>query len=308
MSSCVDSEASDPFPLHVTCHNMFLQVGNGGNTVQSTSAWGGGTSGAWGSTNTVPTPTTLPPSTFNSTPSPVGVAGGSKKEKDLDRREAELNRREAELRRLETELRSNPASGGRKKNWPMFCSCVHHDINAEVPDEMRSVVRGAYYAYLGLVLALFWNLMGTVVALVVKSDKLSAFLWGALYFVGGIPGAWFLWYGRIYRASIKDSAFGYGLFFLFFSTAHLIFTGWSAIGPPILNDWSHTGFWVAVQNVRPENNGLAIVYYIGGALWSIEFLWSFWVLKRVYAAFRGKGHTAADVKRDAARSAASAAV
>lgn len=282
---------------------------------QPTSAWGGGTSGAWGSTtsSSPPVPNTLPPAAFQQTASPSfstmpsSDVSGSKREKDLDRREAELNRREAELKRLETELRSGQGSSS-KKNWPKFCPCVHHDINAEVPAEMQPTVKGAYYAYLGLIWCLFWNLMGCVGALVVNGGKLSTFLWGGLYFVGGIPGAWFLWYGRVYRASIKDSAFGYGLFFLFFSTAHLIFTAWSAIAPPILNSWSHTGFWVAVQEVRPDNSGLAIVYYLGGAFWSVEFFWSFWALKRVYSAFRGKGHTAADVKRDAARNAVTAAV
>lgn len=236
-----------------------------------------------------------------------GSAGGvdGRREVDLNRREAELNRREAELRRLELELRSVP--GGKKKNWPRFCACVHHDIAGEVPAGMQGTVRTGYYAYLGLILCLFWNLVCCAGYLIAFGD-LGTFLWGALYFVGGVPGGWYLWYGRLYNASIKDSAFGYGLFFLFFATAHLIFTGWSAIGPPILNSSSHAGFWITAQWVFQQNNGLGVVYFIGSALWSLEFLWSFWTLKQVYTAFRGKGLTAADVKRDAARGAVAAAV
>lgn len=282
-------------------------MGNGGEQTGG-GGWGGGTSGAWGSSgvNQVPTPTTLPPSTFSTSTAPPDT-GSSKREKELDRREAELNRKEAELKRLETELRQSGGNTSNRKNWPKFCPVVHHDIAGEVPEEMQSTVRCANFAYIGLVFCLFWNLMGTVGALII-GESISNFLWGGLYFIGGVPGGWWLWYSRIYRASIKDSAFGYGLFFLFFSTAHLIFTGWSAVGPPILNSWSHTGFWIAIQDVRTENEGLSIVYYIGAALWSLEFLWSFWTLKKVYSAFRGQGHTASAVKRDAARSAISSAV
>lgn len=89
---------------------------------------------------------------------------------------------------------------------------------------------------------------------------------------------------------------------------HMVFTGWSVIAPPILNSWTHTGFWITIQSVFGRNTGLGVIYFIGSGLWAVEFLLSFWTLKKVYSAFRGKGLTAADVKRDAARGAVSAAV
>lgn len=223
----------------------------------------------------------------------------------MSRREAELNRREAELRRLELELRSNP--GSKRKNWPRYCPCIHHDIAGEIPAAVQPVVRSGYYAFLGLIICLFWNLVCTA-GYLIANGSIATFLWGGLYFVGGIPGGWYLWYGRLYHSSIKDSAFGYGLFFLFFTTAHLIFTGWSALAPPILNSTSHAGFWITVQTIFPNNAGLGIIYFIGSGLWTLEFVWSFWTLQRVYGAFRGKGMTAADVKRDAARNAVAATV
>ncbi len=287
--------------------------GNGTVPSATGGAWGSGTAGAWGSSAApaaqpaAPVPTssfTLP--SFVKQPSSGPTGGDPRREADLNRREAELNRREAELRRLELELRSAPG-GSSKKNWPKYCSCVHHDIAGEVPAAMQSTVKSGYYAYVGLIICLFWNFIGCAGYLIAEG-KLSPFLWGALYLVGGIPGGWYLWYGRLYNAAIKDSAFGYGLFFLFFTTAHLVFSGWSAIGPPILNSTSHTGWWVTVQNVYGENTGLGVIYYIGAALWSLEAVWSFWTLKGVYSAFRGKGMTAADVKRDAARGAATVVV
>lgn len=226
-------------------------------------------------------------------------------EADLNKREAALNKREAELRALEVQLRGAP--GGRSvKNWPKYCSCVHHDIAGEVPAAMQSTVRCGYYAYVGLCVCLFWNFVGTAATLI-ASGAIAPFLWGALYLMG-IPGGWLLWYGRLYHGAIKDSAFAYGTFFLTFIPGHMVFSAWSAIAPPILNATSHTGFWVTISSVYGDNHGVGIVYFIGAALWAAEFLWSFWTLKKVYSAFRGKGMTAADVKRDAARSAVTSAV
>jgi len=279
-----------------------------GSVPSAAGPWGGPTAGAWGS-NAAPEPTrssTLTAPSFGSKPASQAGPTDSRREAELNRKEAELNRREAELRRLETELRTNPGAKN-VKNWPKFCSCVHHDIAGQVPAAMQGTVRAGYFAYLGLTICLLWNFIGTIGALIVDGS-IATFLWGALYVVGGIPGGWYLWYGRLYNASIKDSAFGYGLFFLFFTTAHLIFTAWSTIAPPILNSWSHTGFWITIQSVFGDNTGLGVIYFIGSGLWALEFMWSFWTLKKVYTAFRGKGLTAADVKRDAGSRAISAAV
>ncbi|GAB4818422.1 hypothetical protein N2152v2_005468 [Parachlorella kessleri] len=117
-------------------------------------------------------------------------------------------------------------------------------------------------------------------------DHLSSFLWAALYLVGGAPGALFLWFKGLYRASISDGAFGYAFFFAFF-LAHLIFAGWSAVAPPVLNSWSHTGFWAA-KDIMPQNHGVGTIYYIGSGLWALEWLWSMYTLKAVYSGFRGK--------------------
>ncbi len=296
------------------------------NPYESKGAWGnapGGTqpdANAWGATTTTTndayTPSTLPPATgymggggygsqsFSGNGGSGAVAASSAPltEADLNKREAELNKREAELKRLETELARNGVVLSSKKNWPKYCSVVHHNIAEDIPENLQWTVRSAYFCYVGLLVCLFWNFMGCCGAWIVDGS-IAAFLFGSLYVVGGVPGAWWLWYGRLYKATMKDSAFGYGLFFLTFTTAHLIFVGWSAIAPPIINSWSHTGFWVGAQEVQSESQALAIIYYIGGGLWSAEFLWSFWTLKKVYWAFRGAGHSAGSVKRGAATSA-----
>jgi secretory carrier-associated membrane protein len=86
---------------------------------------------------------------------------------------------------------------------------------------------------------------------------------------------------RLYNAAIKDRAFTYAWFFLMYA-AHLIFCVWSAVSPPLpmTNDWSHTGFLTGIKAFG-ENTFVAIVYIIGGCLWTLESLWSLWVIKMV---------------------------
>ena len=63
-------------------------------------------------------------------------------------------------------------------------------------------------------------------------------------------------YMRVYNAAIKDRAFTYAIFFVFFCI-HIIFCVWSAISPPLpfSNDWSHTGFICGIK--VPHARGLA---------------------------------------------------
>ncbi|KAL4858531.1 Secretory carrier-associated membrane protein 1 [Chlorella vulgaris] len=290
--------------------NPFASSTNG--TVPAAGAWN--TGGAWGVVNndSYSAPATeamaAPSSSVGNGVTVIGGASSSKasgkKESELNKREAELNKREAELRRLELEIRQNPGAKSTK-NWPKFCPILHHDIAGEVPAQSQIPVRRAYWAYLGLILCLFWNFIGGSALLITKSDQIAAWLWTALFLVGGVPGGYFLWYSRLYNAAIKDSAFGYAVFFAGFF-ANLAFSVWSAVGPPIAAKNSHCGYISAINKIG-DNTGVGVIYFIGAGLWTLESLWSVWVYKSVYRSFRGQGMTAAQVKRDAKRGAASQA-
>lgn len=117
--------------------------------------------------------------------------------------------------------------------------------------------------------------------------KLPAFLMAAIYLTAGVPGAWVLWYARIYNAAIKDRAMTYLWFFLMFC-CHLVFVAWSAIAPPVAGGAAHAGF---VEGVAALSKSAFVggVYVAGGCLWSLEGAWSLWALQRAYATFRGHG-------------------
>lgn len=205
------------------------------------------------------------------------------------KREADLNAREAELKRWEADLRSS----GRlkpKKNWPRCCPIAVMDIQAEVPVGLQSVVSVAYLSFLGLCICLLYQLAAVIVALAlidIKKGRLSGFFLALIYLVIGIPGAWFVWYIRLYTAAIKDAAFTYAWFFLAY-LIHIFWCIWSAVSPPILfNKWSYAGWITAIVTALPEQKVVGIVYIVGALMWSAEALLSIWVLKDVYSTFRG---------------------
>jgi hypothetical protein len=51
--------------------------------------------------------------------------------------------------------------------------------------------------------------------------------------VTGVPGAYYLWYRRVYNACKSDSAIMFAWFFLIFS-AHILFCVYAAIAPSSL--------------------------------------------------------------------------
>lgn len=61
------------------------------------------------------------------------------------------------------------------------------------------MVRSAYWAFLGFVIAITFNLIGSLVALCAMNGndgRLTGFFLSAVYWFAGVPGAWILWYAR----------------------------------------------------------------------------------------------------------------
>jgi len=166
------------------------------------------------------------------------------------------------------------------------------DIKGEVPQELQGVVSAAYLSYLGLCLCLLYQLASVIVAVALintKSGRLSGFFLALIYTLIGIPGAWMIWYIRLYTAAIKDRAFTYAWFFLAY-LIHIFWCIWSAVSPPILfNKWSYAGWVTAIVAALPNNAVVGAVYIVGASLWSVEALISIYVLKVVYSTFRGGG-------------------
>jgi hypothetical protein len=157
---------------------------------------------------------------------------------DLKKKEKELQAKEADLRRREQDLKRKQDAAARAgivieaKNWPTFFPLIHHDIANEILVRLQRLQYIAFATYLGLVLALFWNIIAVTTAWI-KGEGVTIWLLAVIYFISGVPGGYVLWYRPLYRAFRSDSAFNFGWFFLFYML-HILFCLFAAVAPPIV--------------------------------------------------------------------------
>ncbi|KAG6482277.1 hypothetical protein ZIOFF_058908 [Zingiber officinale] len=188
------------------------------------------------------------------------------KEKALRAKEAELHKREKELKRRE-EAAARAGIVIEEKNWPSFFPIIHHDIASEIPIHVQRLQYVAFASLLGIVACLFWNFVA-VTAAWIAGEGVKLWFLAVIYFISGVPGAYFLWYRPLYRAM--------------------------------------RGILAAVDIIG-DHVIAGIFYFIGFGMFCLESVVSIWVLQQVYMYFRGSGK-AAEMKREAARSAMRAAI
>ena len=89
-------------------------------------------------------------------------------------------------------------------------------------------------------------------------------------------------YKRLYNAAIKDRAFTYAWFFLFY-LVHIGWCIWAAVSPPIpfgFSKWALAGYVAGIKAFGPSIF-VGVVFVVGASFWALEALWSFWVLQKV---------------------------
>lgn len=221
---------------------------------------------------------------------------GAANAKDTASREAALAKREQEVKRREAALASRGAAGIDPmmiKNFPSCCPMVHHDIINDIPEYNKAITRAGFMLFLLTCLGLTWNFVAVIIAVIVTdSTSVAAWFFAALYFVIGVPGAWFTWYGRLYRAMMSDGALSFAGFFFFFLT-HTCFCIWSAVAPSFIQngqDYAHTGWLPAIQLFKEDGGGskfAAICYSVGASMWTVLSVFSVGYMGRVYNKMRG---------------------
>ncbi|XP_042390714.1 secretory carrier-associated membrane protein 2-like [Zingiber officinale] len=230
-----------------------------------------------------------------------------KKEKELKIKEEQLNKREKELKRRE-EAAARAGIMIEEKNWPPFFPIIHHDIASEIPIHVQRLQYVAFASLLGLVACLLWNFIAVTAAWIGGEGAKGVRIWflAIIYFISGVPGAYFLWYRPLYRAMRTESALRFGWFFLFY-LLHIAFVIYAAVAPPIIFKGKSLAGILAAVDIVGDHLIVGIFYFIGFGMFCLESLVSIWVLQKVYRYFRGTGK-AAEMKREAARSAMRAAI
>ncbi|KAL4590018.1 hypothetical protein LXL04_002936 [Taraxacum kok-saghyz] len=148
----------------------------------------------------------------------------------------------------------------------------------------------------GLVFCLFWNIIATTTAWI-KGEDVKIWFLSVIYFILGVPLGYVLWYRPLYRVFRKESAFGFGWFFLFY-LLHIGFVIFAALLLPLSSKGNllREGILPAIELVGDQAL-VGIFYFIGFGLFCFESLLSVWVIQVSRLAEIGKSERAAENKR-----------
>ncbi|KAI8846779.1 scamp family-domain-containing protein [Chytridium lagenaria] len=221
---------------------------------------------------------------------------------------ASLSSREAEIERREAELR---ASGGEGEclwnltekesqlgdhhppNWPPCKPMIYHDIQNDIPETGRWIVKRMYMAFYLSAVTYLANFVAAFALLVVKAESaggtfglaLVIFWWGRQFV---------FWYRPLYSGVKNDRSISF--FFFFFNYCfHLAVSALLAVGIP---GWGGAGIIYTLSQLG-SNPGTGILCAIASSFLIFEVVYGLWQVKAVQGYYRSKGLTAEQAKQQA---------
>ncbi|KAJ1500032.1 hypothetical protein HMI55_004090 [Coelomomyces lativittatus] len=115
---------------------------------------------------------------------------------ELHRRELELQIRESKLNEREEKIDEMVK---RAPNWPACRPLVYHDIQKEIPEHGRMLVKKLYFTWCLSAWTYFFNCIASFACLITKSSAGGAqFGISFLIFLMGVPMSWSFWYQQVY--------------------------------------------------------------------------------------------------------------
>ncbi|KAI9594650.1 scamp family-domain-containing protein, partial [Syncephalis fuscata] len=243
----------------------------------------------------------MTPTALNFTPSPTK----STQNGTIDSREAELRRREQELAEREHRLREeaeairNAPGVLRPPNFPFFYPLIYLDIDVEIPESERSIVRLLFRSWLATVGTLLWNAIACFLILVSHANGVttgaSDFGVAFMYCFTITAASFFLWYRPIYNGYMKERSMYYYIFFIF-NGFHIGFQYYMTIGIP------SSGSAGIINTISMMSDGKVVASIFGiiaSVLWGVGGTFSLYLYRKVHHHYRMQGHTFADAKGDA---------
>ncbi|KAJ3041942.1 Secretory carrier-associated membrane protein 2 [Rhizophlyctis rosea] len=216
-------------------------------------------------------------------------AGKTARELELERREAAVRMREEALTRREGDLQY------LTPNWPKFRPMVYHDIDKEIPESGRWLVKrvyGAWWLALGTFIA---NCVAAFSCLVTKGENGGAqFGVSLIVMLVGIPVSFVFWYRPLYMGVKLDRSLSF--FFFFFNFAcHLAVMAVFAVGVP---GWGGSGVIVTIAQLG-KNVGSGVLCAIAAGLLIFQCVYGLWQIKAVTAYYRSKGLSVDQARNEA---------
>jgi len=181
--------------------------------------------------------------------------GIERKKLELQRKEEDIVRREQALKNKEVAI----AKSQRKKNWPRCRPVVYQNIPEEIPEDNQAMVKRAYAAWFGVVVAYVWNF----IVLIACGEVVGSIL-GIIYFFVNIPLA-FLIYRALYHAARKNRPSLYMTYFI--AVWLLIFAyGFLCVG---FASYGAAGIILAIDEFAAKSAVLGIMAIVAAIVWGV---------------------------------------
>ncbi|KAJ3214441.1 Protein kinase alk2 [Dinochytrium kinnereticum] len=229
-------------------------------------------------------------------------------------REAELERKEQELKAREAKLAEREKTVGTFKppNFPPFRPLVYHDIQNDIPEQARWLVKRLFMAWWLSTATYVMNFAAAFALLIVKAESSGGtFGLALIIMLIGIPVSFVFWYQPLYfnflttkPAGVKtDRSISFFLFFFNFSF-HLAVSALLAVGIP---GWGGAGVIYCLSQLGSQL-AVGVLCAISSSLFIFEVVYGLWQIKAVQGYYRSKGLTMEQAKQQAIEGVASSSV
>jgi len=210
-------------------------------------------------------------------------------ELSLRERERNLERGQAELEEQRRKLRQ-----GKSKNWPpkpFPYQIIYHDIDDEVPEASRPLIKRLYQLWLLLCATLLVNMVACVFFVISNQEDAGKDLGTSIsyiFFIGIL--SFLLWYRPIYNGYMKEQSLYY-YFYFFFCGFHLLFSVYMIIGIP------GTGGAGLISTIRSFSKGgvtaiiAGVISAIALAGWVTQGLGNLFYYRQIWTHHNTEGHS-----------------
>ncbi|KAI8612758.1 scamp family-domain-containing protein [Chytriomyces sp. MP71] len=216
---------------------------------------------------------------------------------NLATREAELVRREAALNQREKQLDVREASMGdyNPPNFPPCKPMVYHDIEKDIPDEGKPLVKRLYLAWIFSVFNFLINAITGFLLITQKAESAGGNFGSALIMLLAItPVSFVFWYQPVYNGVKNKRSIQFFLFQVNYCF-HIGLCGLLSAGIP---GWGGAGIIYAMSEIG-SNVGIGVMCAITAAGFIWQVVYGLWQLKSVRSYYQARGMNAEEAKQQA---------
>ncbi|GMH40950.1 hypothetical protein BSKO_08854 [Bryopsis sp. KO-2023] len=198
----------------------------------------------------------------------------------LARKEHDLTKRELELQRREHVLTMSDQMK-RVKNWPRCRPILYHDIDVEIPDSSKGLIKMAYATWCLTAGGFCLNWLVICIMLIANFATVDLMDWHLATFATGtgIPLSFRMWYHRMYkRARDGQKLDSVGLVIhMSFGVAWAI---WTVLSIPNYGDMG-AGLFPLLKAFADDNTTLGLACFLNMVIWTLSAVFILCLLKGV---------------------------